>query len=96
MAPAPASFNIMLYHVPHQPGYVYMLMKKHDPLILINLQSLYSPWNSPGQNTGVGIPPPGDLPNTGIEPRSPALQADSLPVEPQGKPKEYLPQQKYN
>ena len=33
------------------------------------------------------IPPPGDLPNPGIEPRSPALQVDSLPAEPQGKPK---------
>ena len=43
---------------------------------------LYSPWNSPGQNTGVG-----SLPNLGIEPRSPALQADSLPAEPPGKPK---------
>ena len=31
--------------------------------------------------------PPGDLPNPGIEPRSPALQADSLPSEPPGKPK---------
>ena len=29
----------------------------------------------------------GNLPNPGIEPRSPALQADSLPAEPQGKPK---------
>ena len=29
----------------------------------------------------------GDLPNPGIEPRSPALQADSLPAEPKGKPK---------
>ena len=28
-----------------------------------------------------------DLPDPGIEPGSPALQADSLPVEPQGKPK---------
>ena len=27
-----------------------------------------------------------DLPNPGIEPRSPVLQADSLPAEPQGKP----------
>ena len=27
------------------------------------------------------------LPKPGIEPRSPALQADSLPAEPQGKPK---------
>ena len=28
----------------------------------------------------------GNLPNPGIKPRSPALQADSLPAEPQGKP----------
>ena len=29
-------------------------------------------------------PSPGDLPNPGIEPRSPTLQADSLPAEPLG------------
>ena len=29
----------------------------------------------------VPCPPPGDLPNPGIEPRSPELQADSLPFE---------------
>ena len=33
------------------------------------------------------FPSPGDLPNPGIEPRSPTLQLDSLPAEPQGKPK---------
>ena len=49
---------------------------------------LYSPWNSPDQNTGVGSLSllQGNLPNPGTEPRSPALQADSLPAEPQGKP----------
>ena len=36
--------------------------------------------------SGLPFPPPGDLPNPGMEPRSPALQADSLPAEPQGKP----------
>ena len=36
---------------------------------------------------GLPCPPPGDLPNPGIIPRSPALQADSLPSEPPGKPK---------
>ena len=30
--------------------------------------------------------PSGDLPDTGIEPGSPALQVDSLPSEPAGKP----------
>ena len=48
---------------------------------------LYSPWNSPSQNTGAGSLSllQGNLPNPGIEPRSPALQVDSLPAEPQGK-----------
>src|SRR5574341_938898 len=87
---------------------------------------LGSPWNSPGQDTGVGslsllqgifptqdsnpglphckwilyqlshkgsprilewipIPSPADLPDPGIEPGSPALQADSLPTELSGK-----------
>ena len=33
----------------------------------------------------ITIPSPGDL-NSGIKPRSPALEADSLPSEPTGKP----------
>ena len=32
------------------------------------------------------FPPPGDLPNPGIEPGSPALKADSLPLNYQGSP----------
>ena len=36
--------------------------------------------------TGLPFPSPEDLPNPGIEPRFPALQADSLPSEPPGKP----------
>ena len=53
---------------------------------------LYSPWNSPGQNTGVcSLSPVQGIfltqgSDPGIEPRSPALQADSLPAEPQGTP----------
>ena len=31
--------------------------------------------------SGYPFPSPGDLPNPGTEPRSPALQADSLPIE---------------
>ena len=42
------------------------------------LQAEY--WSEP-------FPSPGDFPNPGIKPRSPALQVDSLPAEPQGKPK---------
>ena len=35
--------------------------------------------------SGVPFPSPGDLPDPGVEPRSPALQADALPSEPPGK-----------
>ena len=35
------------------------------------------------------FPSPGDLPDPGMEPRSPALQADTLPSEPPGKPQPY-------
>ena len=35
---------------------------------------------------GLPWPPPGDLPNPGIKPRSPILQMDSLPSEPPRKP----------
>ena len=35
---------------------------------------------------GLPFPSPGDLPDPGIEPRSPALQADALPSEPPGRP----------
>jgi len=47
------------------------------------------PWNSPGQNTGVGSLslPSGDLPNPGIKPRSPALQAGSLQLSHQESPR---------
>ena len=39
--------------------------------------------------SGMPFPPPGDLPNSGIEPRSPAWQADALQSEPQGVRKRY-------
>ena len=37
---------------------------------------------------GLPFPSPGDLPNPGIKPRFPALQADSLPSELPGKPRQ--------
>ena len=50
---------------------------------------LLCPWDSPGKNTGVGnhslLTRASSSP--GIEPRSPPLQADSLPSKPPGKPK---------
>ena len=49
------------------------------------------PWNSPGKNTGVGcpFPSPGNLPNPGIEPVSPSLQANFLPSVLPGKPQSH-------
>ena len=40
--------------------------------------------------SGLPFPLQGNLPNPGIEPRSPALQADALTSEPPGKPFLYL------
>ena len=40
--------------------------------------------------SGLPFPPIGDLPNPGIKPRSPSLQADSLPSEPPGKHMNYM------
>ena len=36
--------------------------------------------------SGLPFPSPGDLPDPGIEPRSPTLEADTLTSEPPGKP----------
>ena len=40
--------------------------------------------------SGLPFPSLGDLPDPGIEPRSPSLQADALPSEPPGKPQRNL------
>ena len=57
-----------------------------------------TPWNvqsmkfsRPAYWSGCPFPPPGDLPNLGIEPRSPTLQVDSLPTELYGKRRKMLP-----
>ena len=58
----------------------------------MKLKSSGMEFSRPEYWSGSPFPSPGDLPNPGedplwIKPRSPALQADSLPAEPQGKPK---------
>ena len=48
---------------------------------------LLCPWDSAGKNmSGLPFSSPEDLPNPGIEPKSPALQVDPLPSESVGKP----------
>ena len=44
-------------------------------------------FSRPDYWNGKPFPSPGDLPNPEIESRSPTFQADSLPAEPQWKPK---------
>ena len=46
----------------------------------------------PRQESWRGLPfsSPGDIPDQGTEPGSPALQADSLPTEPPEKPVKYI------
>ena len=60
--------------------------------MLICVQLFGTPWtiqsmefSRPEYWNGQPFPSPGDLPNPGTKPRSPTLQADSLPAEPQGK-----------
>ena len=50
---------------------------------------LLCPWGFSRQEgwSGLPCPPSEDLPNLGTKPSSPALQADSLPTDPPGKPK---------
>ena len=56
---------------------------------------LLCPWGFSRQEywSGLPCPLPGDLPDPGIEPRTPSLQADSLPSEPPGKPSPLLMQE---
>ena len=58
-----------------------MKVKVAQSCLTLLPHGLYSPWNSPGQNTGVDSLSPADLPDPGIKPASPALQAGSLPTE---------------
>ena len=50
---------------------------------------LLCPWGFSRQEywSGLLCPPPGHLPDPGMQPRSPALQVDTLPSEPPGKPR---------
>ena len=71
-------------------------------ILLSCVQLLATPWtvayqapwsmgfSRQGYWSGLPFPSPGDLPNPGIIPGSPALQTDALPSEPLGKPDERL------
>ena len=56
-------------------------------LLVIPWTIQFMEFSRPEYWSGYSFTSPGDLPNPGIEPTSPILQADSWPAEPQGKPK---------
>ena len=59
-----------------------------ESILIIRRKTVFQSmeFSRPEYWSGWHSPSPGDLPNPGIKPRSPTLQADSLPAEPQGKP----------
>ena len=59
------------------------------PWTVVNQASLSMGFSRQENWSGLPFPFSGDLPDPGIKPRSPALQADTLPSEPPGKPQEY-------
>ena len=72
--------------VPGGPGQRPRTVAHQAPLTMeVSRQEYYSGWP---------FPSPGDLSDPGIQPRSPALQADFLPSEPPGKSKERLTDEK--
>ena len=68
----------MLSHFRHVQLFVIPWTAAHQPPLSMEFfrQEYWS---------GLSCPSPGDLPDPGIEPRSPASQADSLPPDPPGK-----------
>ena len=56
-----------------------------DPMDCSRPGSSITEFSKQEYQSGLPVPSPGDLPKSGIEPRSPTLQADSLPSEPLGK-----------
>ena len=85
----PLSFLNQIYFKLKKYTHIYYIVKVAqscptlcDPMTIESME-----FSRPEYWSGQPFPSPGDLPNPGIEPRSPALQVDSLPAEPQGKPK---------
>ena len=69
----------------------FSLRVSHSPVRLSATRGLwptrlFCPWNSPDKNTGVRSHSHSFLPDSEIEPGYPALQADSLLIEPPWKP----------
>ena len=80
------------------PAYLTYMQSESEVKSLSRVQLFATPWTVARQAplsmgfsrqeywSGLPFPSPGDLPNPGIEPESPALQVDALSSEPPGKP----------
>ena len=81
-----STFTLLHSHRHHGGGLVAKLCQTLATAWTLARQALLSMGFSRQEYwSGLPFPPPGGLPNLGIEPGSPALQADSLPTELQGK-----------
>ena len=90
----------MIYKSPKTSGPIFLSFFTHTVQfsILSHAQIFVTPWTAAHQAppymgfsrqecwSGLPIPSPGDLPDLGIKPRSPTVQADALLSEPPGKP----------
>ena len=82
-------YSLLLFYICILLIFEDLILKSESHSVVFNtLQhyGLYSPWNSPGQNTEVGSLSllQGIFPTQGIKPRSPTWLVDSLLAEPQG------------
>ena len=85
---------IYLYTYTYTYTYIYIYIYIHIYMciylyiylytVYIYIQYIYIYFSRPEYWSGQPFPSPGNLSNPGIEPRSPELQADSLPAEPPG------------
>ena len=90
-------YNLMLNSVFYYYNLIESLQWACEKGLKVKVKVAHSLWppqtiqsiefSRPEYWSGYPFLSPGDLPNPGIKPRSPALQVDSLQAEPQGKPK---------
>ena len=74
-----------IYHIPTRQSRNFKVKVTQSCLTLCDLMD-YTVHEFSRPEYWIPFPSPGDLPDPGIKPGSPALQVDSLPTELSGKP----------